>query len=148
MSQDYILIAKTNRKLMLSMMPKLGRRVILICQTVLQQDNVNLGLSPLSVLLDVFDDSDGERNLVIAIHIPSGTAKTEFVVSVGNGGQVLEIQYSWPKVMADVSSLLNFRLESTERSQNIEPYHPLVNGFRNFFSSVQKEGVRQHYKSY
>lgn len=48
-------------------------------------------LAPLCVLWDVFDDSDGERKLVIAIHIPSGPTGNVFVFSVGDSVQTLEI---------------------------------------------------------
>lgn len=41
--------------------------------------------------------------------------------------------------MTDVSSLLKILLQSIETNEKIEPYHPLVNGFGNFFRQFRKK---------
>lgn len=58
------------------------------------------------------------------------------LVQVGPTQIALDIYFTWPKAIPDVNLLHKFWLEKNEK-ERIEPYHPRVVGFRNFFRSYR-----------
>lgn len=69
---------------------------------------------PLCVTSGIIDTANGKQAIAVAIHVPSGSSKDDMTVRVGPCGRVLEIDYVWPEVLTDVSTLHKFRLESTK----------------------------------
>lgn len=80
----------------------------------------------------MLDDCETDRQIAVALQIPSRSTRHKFIVSVGNTGKFLVIQFTWLRVITDISKLLKFRLEPTKQKR-IEQCHPTVNGIRKCF---------------
>lgn len=66
-------------------------------------------------------------------------SKDELSVRVGQSGRILEINYTWPDVLTDVTTLHKFRLEAAKAEDTIQSYHPVIVGFRNFFRAFRSK---------
>lgn len=93
---------------------------------------------PLCAVSGIIDVGNGEREIVVAFYIPSGTSEKELKVYVATGGTQLEVEYLWPEVLTSVKQLLKFELQAGGQDR-IQIYHPIFNGFRNFFSGYHKK---------
>lgn len=90
---------------------------------------------PHFVFSDVFYGCISDRQITVAVHIPSGLTRKQFIVSVDETRKFLNIAFTWPEVITDVTKLLKFRSEANGQ-QNMEPYHLIVSAVGNVFRNL------------
>ena len=77
------------------------------------------------------------KRMSMAIVLPSGIDTGHFSIRVIEDGLHVELTVQWPDVLLDMQLLHRKWLQSKNRIDAIEPYHPKIVGFGSFLKNLR-----------